>query len=381
MDKLPDGNPRIGCTQDGLEKLTAAYNAKKNATRISDEKIAEECKIELSTLKRFRRGKNVFLDNAVQILKYLELDKNPFDILDFSHIDTRRTAPRHHAKNSDVVNKLKEVLIELNYSEQYTQFLNWRKQRYKTGAFIIKGKPKRGQTWLVNRLLQQKFKEPYNSENKNQIDNLIPIMKPTSSKKTKPTSSKKPEEDYEEFYPDNIWKELGRSLECKANAKDCVEKAFHRWENENLIMAVYTDKIYEGISLLIQEFWQPLIEKVSKNQENEFYLLMFLIDSSDRASQWGIETVVSDNLTNWHPQKPISLPRIEKLGKNCYDIWFEDNRNFLGCPPNTQDEQNKLENVSKTIWDNTSGIPEDVFKQICQRCGCNWSEIEATLKL
>ncbi|MGL4375267.1 MAG: hypothetical protein ACRCT1_02445 [Microcoleaceae cyanobacterium] len=369
MDKLPDGNPRIGCTQDGLEKLTAAYKDKKNATRMSDEKIAQECQIELSTLKRFRRGKNVLLDNAVQILKYLGLDKNLFDILDFSQVDTRRTAPRNHPKNSDVVNKLKEVLIELNYSEQYTQFSNWREQRYKTGAFIIKGKPKRGQSWLVNRLLQQKFREPY------EIDNLIPIMKPTSSKKS--------EEDYDEFYPDKMWKELARSLGLgsKANAKDCVEKAFHRWENENLIMAVYTDKIYEGISLLIQEFWQPLIEKVSKNQENEFYLLMFLIDSSDRAYQWGIETVVSDNLTNWHPQKPISLPRIDKLGETCYKDWFEDNRNLLGCPPKTQDKQNSLQNVSKTIWDNTSGIPEDVFKQICQRCGCNWSDIEATLKL
>jgi transcriptional regulator with XRE-family HTH domain len=370
MDKLPDGNPRIGCTKDGLEKLEAAYNAKKKETGMSDEKIAEECDINLSTLKRFRSGKcHVYLANAVQILKYLGLEENPCEILDCSQVNNRRNAPGNHAKNSDVVNKLKKLLIELNYKEQYTQFSSWREQRYKTGAFIIEGKPKRGQRWLVNRLLQQKFREPY------EIDNLIPLMKPTSSKKS--------EEDYDEFYPDEMWKELARSLGLgsKANAEKCVERAFQRWENDNLILAVYTDKIYEGIPLLIKEFWQPLIEKVSQNQENESYLLMFLIDSSDRASQWRSDTVFSDNLTNGHPQQPISLPRIETLGKKCYDSWFEDNRNFLGCPRNTQDEQNKLQNVSKTIWDKTKGIPEDVFKQICQRCGCNWSDIEATLKL
>lgn len=352
----------IGCSQNGLKKLKDAQKKKslEIGCSFSQKKISEQCCFlpESSVVKRFFGGEKIFRDNAMAILECLGLEDDILDILDLSEVNER------NCQNIDDIDNLKTVLMELNYDAQWTQFSNWREKRYKTGAFIIKGKSGRGQRWLVNRLLEKKFKQIYD------LDKLIPIMKPTPSEQSQKT--------YEEPDIERIWGELGRNLGNDAKtAEECVEKAFKRWENENLIIAVYTDRIYAEIPKFIQEFWQPLAQKVSSSNDtkSKSYLLMFLIDSSDRASQWNIETVTPDDLTNWHPQKLISLPSIEKLVDQVLYNWFEDYHRLLGF------SQNDLENVSRTIFQKTNGIPELAFHKICESCGYKWSDIEKTLKL
>ncbi len=191
------------------------------------------------------------------------------------------------------------------------------------------------------------------------------------------------------FHIGELWEKLGEKLELRGEktAKRCVEKALTRWRNGSLIMAFYTDNLYQDIPKIIDDFWKPLAERASyliEEEEIEFSLLMFLIDSRDRISQSGIEMVDSVNQTNWHPQKLIALPRIENFGTNPNEVllpWCRAHRNPLNC---CEESSHPVKPVAKKIWDNSQGVPEKTFAEIGKIVfdsdDFSWSKFEQQLQ-
>jgi hypothetical protein len=262
--------------------------------------------------------------------------------------------------------QLRTKLFDLDYDRQVTLFQDWViNNGYRRGAFLIQGKKQHGQRWLINRLVEQNF--PYAYE----TDNLIPV-----TLKSYPSP---------EFYLNEIWKQLGKKLKTHATPEQCVAQAFEYWKTGTLVIAFFNiNALYiEEIPKLIEKFWNPLEEKVKEYctaQKIEHYLLMFLTDSNAQASQWEIKWASWECQQNGNPQQPISLPPIDKFSETCHDVlyhWLRINRNLLGCP-----EPQPLDSLVQEIWDNSfEGIPESVFRAICDRGNCKWSDIEATLKL
>lgn len=302
-------------------------------------------------------------------IKKLTLTDRDYEECSSSQVTPSTSNRPSKADKTSSLTSLINALSTLNYTNQITPFKNWVRSN-QTGAFLIQGIPKGGQGWLTNRLIKQHFSYAYEAGNK-------PILI-------------KPKPSQNEIYIDEIWEKLGEKLGLKKPTPEkCRQEAFQRWRNGTLIISIYTDKIYQKenyFSEFIQKFWQPLEEEIriwAEEEDIESYLLLFLIDSANNPSApWESQTFYSNNLTNWHPQKLMVLPKINELGtQDELANWMKTNRSLLNCPENTKEPEKKLTTVSKTIWDKTKGIPEDVFEQICQRCGCHWSEIEAELKL
>jgi inactive STAND len=347
-NKLPG---RIGCGENGKNKLREAQKKKsENGCKFTYAQIAEQCGCSVDVVTSFFNGQRVLQYYAKNIAKCLDLDIR--EIVEFDP--------------NDNISNLKDALMMLNYSNQDQPFKNWLlNNNHQIGAFIIQGAKNTGQRWLVNKLVKQNFPAHY------ETDKVIPIR----GDDTKET----------DFHMDAVWKELGKKLGLTSakTPEKCVDKALERWKNGSLILTFYVDNIYPHGHGLIKDFWKPLEERASNwiDEGIESYLLMFLIDSQNSASQWGIDTAPSDDQTNWHPQRLIALPIIENLGQTPNEIlcWGKTYRTLLGCHENSSP---RIKDVMEEIWNNSNnGTPEDVFQAICDRCGYKWSDIESTLKL
>lgn len=346
-------NKSLVLTREGYNKLQLALDLYfPNGYTISG--IKKQTNIDRATLSKILDRKlGVVFSRIDHLFSCLGIDLEDADV----ETPNNTTQPKNPNKTKNIsqlleledrLRELKDVLFELDYKKQCQVLEDFREINSSIGAFLIQGEENRGQRWLVNRLVQQNFPYAY------QTDKLVPIIPP-------PTEEK-------DFHIDNFWEELGKKLELRGEktAKRCVEKALTRWRAGSLIMAFYTDNIYQDIPKIIDDFWKPLAERASyliEEEEIEFSLLMFLIDSRNRISLSGIEMVDSVNQTNWHPQKLIALPKIENFGTNHDEIlypWCKTYRNLLKC----YEESSPVKPVMKKIWDNSKGVPEKTFTEI-----------------
>lgn len=364
-----------------LDKNPDGYNASEMAKQADIGRVAF-AKIVGNKLGSQKEPLGVHYRKIEKLFELLNIDLEDADIQDSSATDAEieasqankaKTQKRKHNTVKNNLLTLTIIFFTLDYNDQARDFDFFLNSNYLGGAFLIQGIQKGGQRWLTNRLVKQHFVDDY------ETDKLISINADPSAK---------------EIHIDEIWKKLGYKLEQlkKPTPEKCRQAAFERWKNGTLIIAIYTDNVYEkeqSFSEFIQEFWRPLEAQIRSWREEEnknikSYLLLFLIDSDNNSSQWASQTFYSNNLTNWHPEQPIGLPEIDKLDKNSKPIynWIKLNDSlFLECDENTKEPEKEQENVWEKIWkESDEGIPELVFEQICQRYGYNWSDIEETLK-
>ncbi|MCL1472930.1 hypothetical protein [Argonema antarcticum] len=352
-------------TDPGYQKLITALN-KKFPQGYVIQQIAAEANIHRTTFTRILERKlGVLFQKIDNLFSYLDIDLEYLDVK--SPNNTTQTPNNNKTKSDPKLEELRDSLLQLNYKKQCKLLEDFRERENNCsrGAFLIQGEAKKGQRWLVNRLVKQNFPYVYKT------DNMIPILPHHTKEK--------------DFHIDEVWKQLGEKLGLKkATSEKCVDAAFRRWQSGSLIVTFYADNIYKEIPKLINDFWIPLEKKVDSytDEEIEYYLLVFLIDSNNCATQWELEIVDSDNPNNWHPQKLISLPKIDNFGNNYKEIlsWCTLHRNLLGCPENSS---TRVKDVAKQIWDNSQGVPEDTFHQICQivsKGKLSWSQFEAALE-
>ncbi|MBO3462313.1 hypothetical protein G7B40_003410 [Aetokthonos hydrillicola Thurmond2011] len=250
--------------------------------------------------------------------------------------------------------RIQTQLFQLNYKDQALLFRKFLEKRRRIGSFLVHGSPEHGQIFLLKRFLQA---IPYNSTE------TYPIEFHLRSKALKT--------DITAF-----WRRLGREIgvENLSSPDEIAKGVIVQLQTQHIILVFHDVDCFieEDLQTLICDFWRRLVNLAKEKlpPDNESFLLMFLVAHDDCASTWKIN--FANQLDSvWEPHTPIRLPMIECLSDQVLATWID---NAIDILPTTVTEE--IDYTVRGILKNTKGVPERVFAEIFNLCGCNWEEEE-----
>ena len=237
---------------------------------------------------------------------------------------------------------LEIALLNLDYKKQVRTFEDfWDIDDCpKIGCFLIQGKIKYGQEWLVHKLINHHFPDPSDARK-------ITINLPSHV-----------ESDIEE-----LWLQFSRSLNLKYSAppSDLVQYVHELWKKNTVILIFRNlDRIYnQEIQQLIEDFLIPLA-KIKNQNSYYYYLSIFLVDNRNKAYKWNINSI--QDLQYWQPYKIIKLPDISILTEDLVAKWLRKNHKRLHCFCQTKE---LIPEVASNIFEQSlNGIPEIMIEEI-----------------
>lgn len=252
------------------------------------------------------------------------------------------------------IERVHNALLQLNYFQQAQLFRKFIAAKQRIGSFLVHGSStEHGQIWLLKRLLR-----------------TIPETNVTTP--------------LIEFYLDRrifntdvgaLWKELANEIGVAKDSshEKIAEQVVNQLKNQHLILVIHeVDYMGEAyLEELIRDFWLRLVDwaQPPTSLNSEFFLLMFLVDYTGNVSTWNTGFALElDSL--WKPSTPIKLPIIDCLSEYVLASWIE---NVIDSLP--LDLTTEVKCTVQAILENSeNGIPELVFKEIFQQCGCNWQQ-------
>ncbi|MFK0733936.1 MAG: hypothetical protein ACIWVG_22740 [Gloeotrichia echinulata HAB0833] len=250
--------------------------------------------------------------------------------------------------------KLFHSILNIDFEEQEYKViiaLDWQKITHKTAAFLVHGNHQFGQLPLVTRLLQ--LRELKNGER-------IEIVIKLSNQKN--------------IY--GVWEEVARRFvhgnqPTGLSPEQVKEKIFQALQSQNLIFIFY--EVYQSDKLnfldkLIQDFWQPIVEK---SNHKETYLVMFLIDNKGAVCKSEVSLAEEVNHPQY-PKIPLSLPPSTQFPRTKLASWLRVAVTDKVVPESLS--------VDTLLADSQEGVPELVYERICQYCNTSW-ERELAQKL
>lgn len=250
--------------------------------------------------------------------------------------------------------KLFNSILDIDFENQETKVieaLDWPKLPHKTAAFLVHGKKDFGQGTLVTRLLQLQ-----------QLQNGQCARPPIAVEVSKM------------FDIFDIWNKVAEKLgllkeTASLSQEQIKESIFEFLQSQHLIFIFY-EKISKEESgskkypvfwyKLIQEFWQPVVEKAS---HQETYLVMFLIDNEGRVCQSGVPLAEEVNHPQY-PNIPLCLPPAENFPRDKLIQWLRRAVNYQVVDKDLC--------VDTLLAMSKQGVPELVYEQICKDYGCTW---------
>lgn len=255
-------------------------------------------------------------------------------------------------------NRLFNSILNIDFCDQETKVieaLDWQKLPHKTAAFLVHGEKNFGQGTLVNRLLQ--------------------LQQLQNGQYARPPIAVEVSKMFDIF---DIWNKVAEKLgllkETASLSQEQIKKSiFEFLQSQNLIFIFYEKVIQEESGSkkrpkkspifwdkLIQEFWQPVVEKAN---HQETYLVMFLIDNEGIVCQSGVPLAEEVN----HPQYPyipLCLPSAEKFTRVHLIQWLRTAVN--------DGVVDKGLCVDTLLAKSKDGVPEIVYQKICEAYGCSW---------
>ena len=237
--------------------------------------------------------------------------------------------------------QLFQSIIDIDFSEQedtVREAIKCQKSHKRTGAFLIHGYDKNcGQKALLTRLLR-KLPELSNGR---KIQRDLTWMSDISELWEKISS---------EFFGSNTTDEqvINAILQCL--------------ETQNLIF------IFSGLHRtftgflpdLIKKFWWPIVEKATHQKT---YLLMFLVDDKGIVCKSGVSLTWKFENSKY-PKDPLCLPETGKFSYYQLEIWKNSVVRKNMVP--------KSISVDELLQKSEAGVPELVYRQICDYCGLSW---------
>lgn len=256
------------------------------------------------------------------------------------HSQNISVASAHGHNNLD---QLYAKLVDLDYHKQRKVFRQFMDSGYRTGAFLIHGEPECGQRWLLNRFLWQISGSSMGK----------PAYKFSFERKGGGRSL------------DDLWNDLGEW--CGLSYADpppakLAEEVHKLWQTQTVILIL--DGLHEieqeHIEKFIHLFWIPLAERAKSNpclEKN--YCLLFLIDGQGCHRTFPF----ARQLDAWEPRIPIELEKLTRFSDQVVSAWA-DSAGIDILPANVT--------AQDLLTDCEEGLPELVFKRVCQLCGDNW---------
>ena len=237
--------------------------------------------------------------------------------------------------------QLFQSIIDIDFSEQeYTvrEAIKWQELHQRTGAFLIHGYDENfGQKALLTRLLR-KLPELSNGR---KIQRDLTGMSDIRELWGKISS---------EFFGSNTTDEqvINAILQCL--------------ETQNLIF------IFSGLHRtftgflpdLIKKFWWPIVEKATHQKT---YLLMFLVDDEGKVRKSGVSLAWNFESSKY-PKDPLCLPETGKFSYNQLETWKNNVVQNNMVPESIS--------VDELLQKSQAGVPELVYRQICDYCGLSW---------
>ncbi len=246
------------------------------------------------------------------------------------------------------------ALLKLGYRQQTRAFRRF-VEAYPLGAFLIHGLPHYGQSWLLNRLVVQHIPSI--------TGKIVQINISRIARRSEINA---------------LWRELGGrvGLGRQSTIEEIVERLYQWWLTQNVLLIFSDVNFLSEVFLqeLIQDFWQPLVNKVisiKKESASQFRLLMFLVDYEGCVDSSNIPFAETLDPT-WNPYTPVKLPVLTEFSEDELTNWLEFTADEL--PTNLI---NQIDETVQIILNNSdNGIPELVLAEICHLSGLDWYEQE-----
>jgi hypothetical protein len=238
--------------------------------------------------------------------------------------------------------KLFKLLLRIDFDEQEEAVMEVldSPSYNKTAAFLVHGEEKFGQETLVTRLSQLS-----KLRNGRRIKIKVGGMEDIS----------------------NLWNEVGKHLLDKNQTNwlpetKIIDQIFELLQTQHLIF-IFSDAHRTYISFLpelIQEFWQPLVQK---NNQRETYLAMFLVDNKGYICKSGLSLAWQVNHPDL-PRIPLSLPPASRFPVRKLNEWVGMAVAAEVVPENLC--------VETLLEESQGGVPDLVYQRICYYCGFSW---------
>ena len=212
----------------------------------------------------------------------------------------------------------------------------------KTAAFLVHGEEKFGQEALVTRLSQLP-----QLRNGRQIKLEACRMNDIS----------------------NLWNEVAKFLTSNQSAElspaQIIDRIYQCLQTQNLIFIISNvNRTYIGfLSELLQDFWQPIIDKIHQKNHKETYLVMFLVDNKGYVCKSGFSLAWQVNQPEY-PKIPLHLPSNSRFELEKLEKWLEIAQAIGAVPESICAE--------KLLVESQGGVPELVYQRICQYCNTSW---------
>lgn len=239
--------------------------------------------------------------------------------------------------------RLFNSLLEIDFEEQQEEVINalqLQQSLKRAAAFLIHGDKKFGQETLVHRLSQlQKLR------NGRRIKIKIAGMGDVSDLWNAIAGHLTGSNQISYFSPEQV---MALVIECL--------------RTQHLIF-IFTEvhRTYIGfLPELIEQFWQPIVEKVNLQ---ETYLVMFLVDSEGKVCKSGIPLAWQAGQQEY-PKIPLHLSPTNRFLHKKIDEWL--NR------PTVAEFVPKSLSSETLIQESQGGVPELVYQRICYHCDCSW---------
>ncbi len=240
--------------------------------------------------------------------------------------------------------KLFKTILRIDFDEQeksVKQALNKQSLHKRIAAFLVHGEENFGQVTLVTRLLSQLRELQNGRQIKIPVDGMGDVS--------------------------NLWNEVAKHF-INSNQisllppEQIIEKIFECLQTQHLIF-IFTEvhRTYIGfLSELIQEFWQPLLERAN---HKETYLVMFLVDNKGAVCKSDIPLAWDVNQSEY-PAFPLYLPPASRFPLDKLAQW-------LGMAVATELVPEDI-SAETLLRESQGGVPELVYQKICYYCGSSW---------
>ncbi|MCT7953140.1 XRE family transcriptional regulator [Ancylothrix sp. C2] len=241
-----------------------------------------------------------------------------------------------------------DLLLQMDFKQQ-VRLVKTVMTLHRSAAFLVHGEPYCGQQLLVTRLFRLKP----------QWKNISPIKVDVSHNGVGRSIP-------------HLWRQLTSwfGLQKDAEPNQIIERVCDRLLTQDVIFIFYTVDymLPKVLGEWLQEFWEPLVEKVKTDccpTPEGTHLLMFLVDNSGRVCQSNIVLAKQCEQPEY-PRIPLHLPPVSPFPPDVLDDWLDMVTGFA-------DVQMPAGLTSQVLLEKSeAGIPEFVYEEICCHCGHNW---------
>jgi len=241
-----------------------------------------------------------------------------------------------------------DLLLQIDFKQQV-----WLVKKamilHRIAAFLVHGEPYCGQQLLVTRLFRLR------SNWKNILTIKIDVSHYVGGRTIT-----------------QLWRQVSSCLGLPKDSEpnEIIERIYARFLTQDVIFIFYTVDymLPEVLTVWLQEFWEPLVEKAQQNlnlSASETYLLMFLVDNSGSVIQSNIPLAPQLEQPEF-PRLPLILPPVSPFPPDVLDDWLDMIKDFADIQiPSGLTSQILLEKSE-------NGIPEFVYEEICSYFGHDW---------